>query len=212
MTVAMKLTPLFLLLAATLHAADAPPPVDFRVTDAFPKYVTADVEFRDGTGAKWPNFFYGKPVGDAGHISLDAAKPAAAFTLLCDKMAQDKGDQSRKVLGEISTPEKPPAITLTVTGISALQPAAGKDKDKPALTADLTGTLEVAGRKTPFKAAATLRHHNGKGDEKNTALMLDARATIAPAALGLKAITTPVEMRLGLTAYPAQAASSPAKK
>ena len=212
MTAAMKLTPIFLLLAAALPAADTPPPVEFRVSSAFPKYVTADIEFRDATGAKWPNFFYGKPVGDTGLISLDAAKPAAAFTLLCDKMAQDKGDQSRKVLGELSAPEKPPVVTLSVTSLGPLQPAAGKEKDKPEFTADLTGTLEIAGRKTPFKAAATLRHHSGKGDEKNIALMLEARATLFPAALGLKAITTPLEMRLGLTAYPPQPAGNPTKK
>ena len=70
---------LALFCTAVLHAADAPAPApltDFRVTSAFPKYLTADIEFRDPTGAKWPNFFYGKPANDAGYIRLDAAKPA----------------------------------------------------------------------------------------------------------------------------------------
>lgn len=197
-----------LLLALACAARAQEPATDFAVTPAFPKYVTADIEFRDPAGVKWPNFFYGKPAAP-GVISLDPAKPAASFALLCDKMAQDRGDQSRRVLGELCPPEKPPAVTLTITAIGALQPAAAgaKDKSKAAATADLTGTLEIAGRKVPVKAAATFRNHDGKGDEKNVALMLDGRLTLKASDLGLKTLApaSPVEVRFGLTAYPAAA-------
>ena len=200
-----------LFLSVSLRAADAPvpPPTDFRVTTAFPKYVTTEIEFRDPTGTKWPNFFYGKPANDAGRISLDAAKPAAVFTLLCDKMAQEKGDQSRKVLGDLCPPEKPPAVTLSITTMGVIQPAT-QGKDKSGLTAELNGTLEIAGRKVPVKTQANLRHHGGKGDEKNTALMLDGRFTLKAADLGLKSLAAdaPVEVRFTLTAYPAQSAAA----
>jgi len=196
-----------LLLALTFTARAEETPTVFAVTPAFPKYVTADIEFRDPTGAKWPNFFHGKPATDSGVISLEAAKPAANFTLLCDKMAQDRGDQSRKVLGELCPPEKPPSVTLTITAMGPLQPAAAGAKDKAAATADLTGTLEIAGRKLPVKAATTFRNHEGKGDEKNRALMLDGKLTFKAADLGLKALPPAalIEMRFGLTAYPPKA-------
>jgi hypothetical protein len=185
-------------------APPAPLPTEFRLSSAVPKYVTADIEFRDPTGAKWPNFFYGRPATDAGSIRLGPGQPAAAFTLLCDKMAQDRGDQSRKVLGELCPPEKPPAVTLTVTAMGALQTPAVGAKDKAASTSELTGILDLGGRKIPVKLATTLRHHSGKGDEKNIALMLDGRCTLNASDLGLKTLSpeAKVEVRFALTAYP----------
>ncbi len=211
----MKALSLFaLLLALNVSAQEPAPPTEFRVTSAFPKYVTADIEFRDPTGAKWPNFFSGKPANDAGVISLSPSKPSASFTLLCDKMAQDRGDQSRRVLGELCPPEKPPPVTLTITAMSAPQPpaAGAKDKDKAASTADLTGTLEIAGRKLPVKAVTTFRNHSGKGDEKNAALMLDGKFTLTPADFGLKTLApaSVIEVRFGLTAYPSPPAPAEA--
>ena len=200
---------------ASLHAAapaSAPPAPIFRVISAFPKYNTADIEFRDPSGTKWPSFFYGKPATETGFLNLTPTKPAATFTLLCDKMSQDRGDQSRKVLGELCAPEKSPAVTLTITAMTPPQdaPATGKDKDKSSQTSELTGTLELAGRKIPIQATTKLRHHTGKGDEKNTALLLDGRFTLTAAELGLKALpaTAPIAIRFGLTAYPPTAAQT----
>ncbi len=196
---------------ASLHAAaPAPPAPVFRVISTFPKYNTADIEFRDPSGAKWPSFFYGKPATETGFLNLTPAKPVATFTLLCDKMPQDKGDQSRKVLGEICTPEKSPTVTLTITAMTPPQDAPATGKDKGTQTTELTGTLDLAGRKIPINATTKLRHHNGKGDEKNAALMLDGRLTLTAADLGLKTLpaTAPIQIRFGLTAYPPTAAQS----
>ena len=206
---------LLILIGCALRAADAPAPTptDFRVSSAFPKYITADIEFRDPSGAKWPNFFHGKPATEAGYIRLGPGQPAAAFTLFCDKMAQERGDQSRKVLGELSAPDKPPVVTLTIAGMGPIVSAAKSGKDKVGQTSELSGTLDVAGRKVPVKAATTLRHHSGKGDEKNRALMLDGKFTVKAADLGLKTLPAgaPIEVRFGLTAYPPQAATAPKK-
>ena len=213
----MKIRALFSLLLAlssSVRAQDSA--TSYTVTSAFPKYVTADIEFRDPTGAKWPNFFYGKPANDAGVINLSPANPAASFALLCDKMSQDRGDQSRRVLGELCPPEKPPAVTLTVIKMGPVQPAAAgaKGKDKEASTAELTATLDIAGRKTPVKASTAFRRHDGKGDEKNAALMLDGRFALKASDLGLRTLAPAavIEVRFGLTAYPPTAAASGGKK
>ncbi len=207
---------LSLLLALTPLLCAQDSSTSYTVTSAFPKYVTADIEFRDPTGAKWPNFFHGKPADDAGVINLSPANPTASFALLCDKMAQDRGDQSRRVLGELSAPEKPPTVTLTVAKMGPLQPAAAgaKGKDKDVSTAELTGTLDIAGRKIPVKAITTFRRHDGKGDEKNAALMLDGRIALKASDLGLKSLAAnaAIEVRFGLTAYPPGAAASGGKK
>ncbi len=209
----MKIHALFFLLltlSSPIRAQDAA--ASFTVTSAFPKYVTADIEFRDPTGAKWPNFFHGKPANDSGVINLSAASPTASFALLCDKMAQDRGDQSRRVLGELCPPEKPPAVTLTVAKMGPLQAAAAgaKGKDKDASTAELTGTLDIAGRKIPVKATTTFRRHDGKGDEKSRALMLDGNFTLKGSDLGLRTVAQ-VNVRFGLTAFPPQPAAAPKK-
>lgn len=213
----MKIRALFFLLLAlssSVRAQDAG--ASYTVTSAFPKYVTADIEFRDPTGAKWPNFFHGKPANDAGIINLSAANPTASFALICDKMAQDRGDQSRRVLAELCPPEKPPAVTLTVAKMGPLQAAAAgaKGKDKDVSTAELTGTLDLAGRKIPVKATTTFRRHDGKGDEKNAALMLEGKFALKASDLGLKSLapTAVIEVRFGLTAYAPSVAAAGGKK
>lgn len=188
------------LLFAAVTALAQEPGVEFRVTSAFPKYVTADIEFRDASGAKWPTFLHGKPANDTGAITFDPAKPAASFTLLCDKAAQDKGDQSRRVLDTLA---QPLAATLTVTAMGPLSPAAKAKGSKATHSAELSGTLEIAGKKIPVRAATGLWLHDGKGDEKNRALMLDGRFSIKGADLGLSSVAK-VDIRFGLTAYPAR--------
>lgn len=195
--------------AASVVAAPAPAapaaPTYFRVISSFPKYVTADVEFRDPSGVKWPNFFYGKPATDAGYITLAPPKPAAAFTLVCDKMAQANGDQSRRVLGELCPPGQPPPVTLTITGMGPLQ-AAVNAGEKNAQVAELSGALQVGNTRTPVKIAASFRPHGGKGDEKNFALMVEGKFTLKAGDLGLKTLApgAVIEGRFGLTACPPQ--------
>ena len=156
------------------------------------------------SGAKWPSFLHGKPANEAGAIAFNPAKPAATFALLCDKAAQDKGDQTRRVLGELP---QPPTATLTITAMTAPEPAA-KSKTKATHTAELTGTLEIAGKKIPVRATTGLWLHDGKGDEKNRALMLDGTFTLKGAELGLRSVPQ-VEVRFGLTAYPPRESPRP---
>ncbi len=204
----MKLHRLILLCCALSGYAQEPViPTEFRVTSAFPKYVTADLEFRDPTGVKWPTFLYGKPANDTGKIVLDTAKPTAAFALLCDKAAQDKGDQSRRVLGSLT---QPITATLTITAVGALGPVEKPKSGKPAHSAEMTGTLEIGGKKIPVKAKTNLVQHDGKGDEKNRALMLDGQFSLKGTDLGLPALAN-IDVRFGLTAYPVDAATTQKK-
>lgn len=210
---------LTMLMPVALFAAPAPPapptpaaPAFYRVISSFPKYVTTDVEFRDPSGVKWPNFFYGKPATDTGYINLDPAKPAAAFSVLCDKMAQANGDQSRRVLGDLCPAGQAPQVTLAITGMGPLQ-AATNAKEKNTQVADCTGFLQIGAAKVPVRIAVSFRPHGGKGDEKNIALLVEGKFTLKAGDLGLKSLApgAPIEGRFGLTAYPPQVAA-PTKK
>jgi hypothetical protein len=194
----MKTRLLFLLWTCAALGQEA---VEFRVTSAFPKYVTADLEFRDASGVLWPQFFYGKPANETGVIRFDPAQPAASFSLRCDQQAQNQGDQGRRVLGTLPAPLAP---VLTITSMGPLMPAAKAKGSKATHTAELSGTLEIAGRKLPVKAATGLWRHDGKGDEKHFALMLEGRFTVPGAQLGLSQVAS-VAVRFGLTAYPPEA-------
>ena len=180
----------------------------FQFSPDFPKYVTCDLEFRDPTDQRWPNFLYGKPLG--GQFKFDPARPEAAFSFRCDHLAQKHGDQSRRILGDLLRTGEDVVVTVIVTGVSPLQPAA-KSKDKFAYSTRLTGTLELAGKKLPFAAETTLRIHDGKkGDEKNAGLMGDAGFELPAGALGLKSLAAdaPVRVRFGFSAYPQSAAAA----
>jgi hypothetical protein len=170
----------------------------YRVTAEFPKYVTADVEFRDPSGARWPSFFYGRPATN-GLIRLDA-KPAAMFSLNCDQRPQKNGDQSRRVMGELFSTTNAGAVQLHVTAITGVKAAA---ENKGALSAVLTGSLEVLGKAVSVNALATLRPHSGKGDEKNEALMVELQFETKAGELGLKTFdaSAPIQVRAALTAY-----------
>jgi hypothetical protein len=196
----MKTLLLFSLLALTAAAQES---LDFRVTSSFPKYVTADLEFRDAAGRLWPQFFYGKPADETGSIRFDPAQPAAGFTLRCDQQAQNQGDQSRRVLGALPGPLAP---VLSITTMGPLTAAPKVKGSKATHTAELGGTLEIAGRKLPVKAVTGFWRHDGKGDEKHPALMLEGRFSVPGAQLGLKDVAS-VEARFGLTAYPPEAAA-----
>ncbi len=153
--------------AAVAQKVAKKPPADgaaFKLSPAAPKYVTADVEFRDPTDAKWPNFFYGKPAAD-GTFTYSAKQPGGTFTLLCDKMAQKTGDQSRRVLGGIAPEGTVPAVTFTLTGCGpvAANPAAAKNAPKEQFP--VKGTLVVGGKSVSVAGTGTWRWSYGKDGE-----------------------------------------------
>lgn len=188
-----------LLFCLGAHAQQLTSNLIYRVTSEFPKYVTAHVEFRDPSGARWPSFFYGKPVTN-GVIRLNARQPAATFSLDCNQRPQRHGDQSRRVLGELFSTTNAGHVLLHITGMSELNSARNTNG---ALSAMLTGSLEMPGKTIPVNARAMLRPHAGKGDEKNEALMVDLQFETKAGELGLKTFdaSAPIAVRTSLTAY-----------
>ncbi len=186
----------------------------FQLAPDFPKYVSAHVEFRDPAGARWPSFFYGR-MATNGAIRFDFALPSANAVLDCDKRPQKEGDQSRRVLGELfSGTNVVGGVRLHVTGMGPI--TAGADAKRTGVfQTTVLGQLEVAGRKLPVNAPASLRYNAaGRGAEKNEALMVELGFEVKAGDLGLKtfAASDPIRVRSGFTAYAADAAAKPKRK
>ena len=113
-----------------------PPPAEgtaFGFQPDVPRWVTADAEFRDRAGRFWPSFLYGKGVEGSAKVSFGGGLEGA-FTVACTSAAQPKGDQSRRVLGELFRGEQPPALRLTIESLGKprTQELAGTDgKGRP---------------------------------------------------------------------------------
>lgn len=207
---------LWLFLAVSLGGANPVPAPGqaFLLSPDFPKYVTGDIEFRDPSGVKRPNFYYGKPAGK-GSIMHNPANPSGAFTLLCDNLAQKKGDQSRRVLGELIQPDGANAVTLVIQRMGPTTvPAELRSKDKEAYYAAVTGELQLYGRRAPVNGIAELKYSGpGKGDEKSATLRGKLTFTIKGSDLGLKSVAGPIQVTAGLSAYaPQTPAAPPAQK
>lgn len=179
-----------------------------------PKHVTCDVEFRHPEEKLWPCFFYGRPA--EGQFQYDPANPKAAFRIVCDKMCQPHGDQSRKVIGELIQPEKPPAVAFTVRSVSPL----GKDRtealgdtDKgrrpPGDAATLDAVLDIGGKQLPVKAEAVFRY---EGDKNGVQARVIAHFTIQGADLGLKAEEAKGPIKVRVEALAVATEDAPGKR
>jgi len=184
------IVPALLALAAAQKTRPMPAPgQEFFFEPGSFRYYSADIEFRDPTDRKWPNFFYGKPAG--GTHRYDPAAPQASFTVVFDKMAQPRGDQSRKVLGELCKGDAPPTVSLTV---SAMKPPAvekvevdtGKGKViREVELCELDAVLAVGDRKINIRPKASFNYHASR-EGAIERVSIEARFTIHAAALGLK--------------------------
>jgi hypothetical protein len=180
----------------------------FAFSPTNPKWVTCDIEFRHPDEKLWPVFFYGKPAD--GTFQYDAANPKASFNIVFDRMCQPNGDQSRRILGELVKPgEKPqtPSVTFAVKSLklSAAGPEAalaGKEKKGKGEPAELDAVLDVAGKKLPVKAPATITYRS----DKTLILQIDAAFTVQGADLGLKAENAkgPISVRACVQAFAGQ--------
>jgi hypothetical protein len=210
---------LLLLLATEGLGADKKPPLpeagqEFVLAPEFPKHLTCNIDFRDPADKLWPNFVGGRGIG---RIVYDPAKPQGEFTVTFDRLNQKDGEQSRRVLGELIHADQPFIVVLAVQSVGAFKEETieepdgkGKTRSRTALLSTLSGTLDVAGRKTPFEAKAQVKANASKDSEKVESLFLELRWTIQGKDLGLKAegATGPIEVFAGLAAY----APRPAQK
>jgi hypothetical protein len=179
----------------------------FHVMAGFPKYVTADIEFRDPTDKLWPNFFYGKPDQDGALLSDPKQPTAQNIVLKCDHLAQKNGEQDRRVLGELLTAGKSPVVRFTLKALQPLQSETvkvevkeGKFQDKVVNFFPAEGTLDLDGKALPITGKLTLKPNYDKDKTKVEALYAEVTATVPGSTLGLKAVPT-VAIRVGFTGY-----------
>lgn len=187
---------------------DLPPAgTTFYLSAAYPKYVTADIEFRDPSGAKWPVFVYGKPA-DGGTFVYDPARPKASFSLVSDQMCQNRGDQGRRILGETVSDEKPPVITFTVKRIGPVRSetieetdSKGRKRTRQEEFCDADAELLIGRHATAVKARLTFRL---PGVHQKETAYLTATFQTTGRDLGLKAegATGPIDVRASVSAYP----------
>ena len=139
--------------------APATPPegTTFHFLPDIPKYVTVDAEIRDRAGKFWPSFLSGKPV--SGEFTYKAAQPEVKFAVGCSTIAQNKGDQSRRILGELVKNEEPPKFEFFLESIGTLKSASFESPDRKG-----------------NKQTRTVEYAEGKG----TLLLGDKRIAVSP--------------------------------
>ncbi len=187
-----------------------PVPVDgtvFNFKPDVPKYVTVDAEFRDRAGKYWPNFLSGKPV--SGEWIFKTAQPEGKFTVACATLAQNKGDQNRRLLGELVKNANDPPLkfefTLHSIGAKKTQELTSIDKKgKPQARNveyfDAKGTLEIGAKKIDVSPRVTVNYAGPKDGGADT-VKLNAWITLSGKELGLSAPGTQgeIDIRIGMS-------------
>jgi hypothetical protein len=168
------------------------------------RFVNNDAEFRDPTETKWPNFFWGK--GTGGQVVYQDGALKGQVTMTFSNATQPNGDQSRRVLGELSQNEKYPAVTINIKSMGPLGtkevPAfdkhgnpTGKTRNESVYTPD--AELKI-GEKV-VKINATIKAQFIAEKDQVNRLTLEVKAAIKAKDLGLKAL--PAEQEVVMTAW-----------
>ena len=164
--------------------------VVYKFDPAFPRWNTVDAEIRDAKAAYWPNFMYGKPVG--GTLTYRAEGPKVDKVVVeCPGLCQPRGDQTRRVIGELVKPDTAPKLTLTLT---SLEPVKGEDRKvtdsrgresvRYLEYCEGKGVLDMAGRKVNIAPKCSVSY--GKVVEKETRkVTISAYFTIKGRDIGL---------------------------
>jgi hypothetical protein len=200
---------LTIFVATTGLQAQPQPGQVFLLQPKQPRYATAYVEFRDPAGKFWPHYFVGRPSSE-GQFVFDAAAPILTGQITADTVPQTGGSQDRRVLGELFTPGEggrrtPPPVSFTYKQIASLvHPAKEKERENSRRAqANLTGTLQVAGKEVPFQGTTTFRFEGKGQDGPISEVHIHSTGMVEAAALGLKKVSGPVEVRIFTMAYTA---------
>jgi hypothetical protein len=181
-----------------------------------PKYVTVDAEVRDRAGKFWPSFLCGKPV--SGECIVKAGKLEPQFSVACNTIAQNKGNQDRRILGELVKDEQPPKLTfsLTTLGPPKTQELTSIDKrgNPQARVVEYCegqGTLELGATKLNVTPRITLNYQGSK-DGGVDSVRINAWLKLTAKELGLNALPpdSEIDMRIGMSGTTQVA--KPAKK
>ena len=202
--------PLLLLAQLAVHGGDLKPGQRFEINSKMPKYDSVLLVF-DLAGKAWPSFCYGRP-DDGGHWIYDEAKPQGSFGFQFTRIAQEKGDQSRRVLGEtvadgatdvrirlISVGEARD-ITIDYDDDFSPLPDNKKSPGGTKVVSRVPAVLEFTIGDTTCRADAELRVKDGG----KTSIEINAFVKTTGAELGLENHTGPLGLRLWLKAYPAR--------
>lgn len=205
-----RLWPVLIALVVSLAVADDAPKSGerFEINSKMPKY-DAVLFVYDADNKAWPSFCHGRPE-DGGYWVYDDTKHRGAFEIHFDRIAQNLGDQSRRVLGETVVDGKTDlGIKLISIGEAReikidfnddYSPIA-KSKRNPEGVNDVIrspAVLEVTVRGTTVRADAEVRVKSGG----KTSICIDAFFTVDGKDLGLKLHPGPLNIHLWLKAYP----------
>lgn len=181
-----------------------------------PRWVTVDAEFRDRGAKMWPSFFYGKPV--EGKATFHDGKLEAAFTVATTAACQPRGDQDRRLLGELFQDGKPPEVRFTLQSLGERKKeeltrtdAKGKTETRVVEYSEGKGVLELAGKKIEVAPRVTygfgktqgVYRGPGKIDAPADSLKLTAWMTLKAGDLGLKApgADAEIDIRFGMSGH-----------
>jgi hypothetical protein len=185
---------------------------------AYPRYVTVDVEARDAKGKMWPNFLYGKPV--EGSVKYSAGGSQGSFTVLANNWCQSRGQQDRRVLGELfGDGNTPPPIQLTIRSLGPARPEKFQKTDNKGQTQkyevtyqEADAVLDIGGTKLNVKPKCVLSWGAGARDGSSVGVRVTAYVTLKGRQLGLKNLADEdVDLRITMQGYD-QAAPPPKKK
>lgn len=170
-----------------------------------PKYMTIDAEIRDRAEKFWPSFLSGKPA--SGEWTFKGDSPQATFTVACNSICQNKGDQGRRILGELVKNEQPPKFELTLTSLGALKTQELSSIDKKGTAQKRTveyfeakGVLEIGTTKLNVSPHITAGYQGPKEGGADT-VKLNAWLTLTAKELGLSAPApdSEIDIRIGMS-------------
>jgi len=177
----------------------------FHFSSEAPKYVTVDAEIRDRAGKFWPSFLSGKPV--SGEWIFKAPQPEAKFTVACTANAQNKGDQSRRILGELVKNEQPPKFEFTLHSPGVINTrelssidAKGKMQTRTVEYFEAKGMLEIGASRIEVAPRVTVNYH-GPNEGGTDSVHLNVWLTLSAKELGLTApdAGSEIDIRIGMS-------------
>ena len=179
-----------------------------------PKYYGVLFAF-DKSKQAWPSLTYGKPL-DGGFWLYDDKNPEGKFELHFSRVAQNSGDQSRRVLGESLVEGK---TDFGIKLISLGKPRAVKwnheDDYRPVKPSKKypDGVKEVT--RIPARLALTLRGKTTETDAElrvkpggKTSAKIDGFFTVNGSELGVKNYPGPIQFRFWFKAFPPKSPKS----
>jgi hypothetical protein len=187
----------------------------YEFSPTFPKWVTVDAEFRHGDPAKfWPNFFYGRPV--AGKIVWNVNSPSGSFVVQCDRLVDPRGEQDRRILGELIKPDAAPTVTLSVESLGQWRKESFEQTDAGGRSSQLEvsywrgeATLQIGDKTVKIEPAITLKP-SAVVEKSLSAINVSVWFTLTGKDLGMtgRAKNEQIDVRISAQGMPAGVAAA----